>query len=395
MPLRQEQIIPAAQRLVSGESFDFASEKVAQNGWNQIGKTDGPFLQILTTILNQKGAECEQACAILTDDLKRFSPDKSLLEKQEILKEWLFKLSLGVYGHPFIVLQLHKSQDLDLELVRYSKVVEDQISVFKQTLSTLGKDDLPYYIHFADLFNFYGASGLFKTPVQDKRKGEADLLFATVASREGNLRSSFLHEDHNTWDRLRVDWRTEEIQNVVSLLPNIRSSAVVDNLVLALEDNLSDFSERSSLEGGEKLKIDLHGVIALLKWKCDNAYGRAKDIYARAYPRVMAKSDGNLEFANFSVPRRHLPHTAILLLTEAAKRSDEQEFTNLLEDINELSANQKITVPWFIVLLVLRANNPETSDFVYDTVSEFDTLSDRVNEIFLNRPPVKLWLRQT
>ena len=392
-PLSQDQIVPAVRKLVIGESFDFVSEKATQDYWKQIDKRNSPFVPIVVTILDQQGIENGKACAILADDLKRFSPDKSLLSSQNLLKEWLFKLTLGVYAHASIAIKLSQDKDLiDSELGKYYKEVEKQIGIFRQTLSTLGKDDLPYYIRFEDMFLFYGTYDFFGSTLPDMTR-EAGHTLTSVADNEAIVRESLLEEDRITWERLRSGWGAKEIQDVISLLPNIRSSSVINNVVYALEDTFLGFSEIAPLDRKEKLKIDPLGIIALLKWKSEDVvYGGEYDSFAKMYPGIITKLDENLEFANFSVPRKHLPSTAILLLEEAAKRSDKEEFTNVLKSIHEEAERENLTVPWFVALAYLRSSNVETQQEIEEIVDGSDKLSSPVRNIFLNKQPGKLWL---
>ncbi len=397
-PLSQDQMVPAVHKLVTGESFDFASERATEGYWSQIEKRNSPFIPIVITILDQQGIENKKACAILVDDLKRFSPDKSLLSEPNLLKEWLFKLTLGVYAHPSIAIKLSQDKDLiDSELGKYYKEVEKQIGIFRQTLAGLGKDDLAYYIRLEDLFDFYGTLDLFGSPLpttlpDENKEAISTALFAAVVDNSNILRSSLLEEDKDAWDRLRINWRAKQIQEALSLLPKISSSSVKKHIILALEENLFDFSERSSLDGSEELKIDLLGIIALLKWKSEYVYGGEYDIFAKTYPRVILQSEENLEFANFSVPRKHLPHAAMRILAETAKRSDKTEFTNLIKSVHELTVGEEVNVPWFITLLALRAHDSETSQVVEQIVSGLDALPVPVREIFLSKLPGKLWL---
>lgn len=392
--LSPEEIVPATQKLISGESFDFISEKADGRSWTKVGRKNGPFFPILLTILNSPEIESKKACAMLTDDLNRFSPDKSLLSSQNLLKEWFFKLTLGVFAHLSIAVKLSEDKDLrDSELGRYNKEVEKQIGIFGQTLASLRKDDLTHYIRFEDMFHFYGTHGLFHSSSRHRTIETSDPTLTSVANNEVVLKESFLEGNRIAWERLRVGWGAKEIQDVMSLLPNIRSSTVVGHVTYALEDNCFEFSEAPQQDRKEKLKIDPHGIIVLLKWKNEQIYSRADDHFAKMYPRVTLKLEENLESSNFSVPRKHLPRAAISLLAEAAKRSDKTEFTNLIESVQELAVGENVNVPWFITLLALRAQDPETSEVIEQAVSRLGSLPIDIRDVFLNRRPGKLWLR--
>ena len=408
VPLPEGQIIPAVERLINGESFDFAQEGSYRDWAGELNRDGSPFVRIVADILSdtRPRPETERACGILADDLERFSPDSSLLRDKVLLKEWMYKLTLGVFAHPQIGVILQINNDLaKTGIGRYYEETQAQIDALRKTFSGLAINDLSYYIRFEDMFYFHGTRALLGTSYADisevthpknrpATNQESKLVlsaFSSVKKDEDTLKKSLLDEDDRTWERLRSGWGVKEIQDVLHLLPNIRSSAVIDHVVCALEDNFFGFSEIAPQDRKEKLKIDPLGIIALLKWKDEYVYGGIYDIFAKAYPRVVLQLEENLEFTNFSVPRIHLPHTAILLLAEAAKRSDKTEFTNLIKSVQD-NLGEEVNVPWFITLLVLRASNPETSEVIEQIVSGLDALPVSVREIFLSSLPGKLWL---
>lgn len=397
-PLPKEKVVSTAQQLISGKSFDFTSKEATQDYWMRIGEKSFPFTRMVATIIRDQGTESRKACSELTDDLRRFSPDKPFLnDDPNLLKEWLFKLTLGVYAHPYVGFELYKSRGLvSPEVRRYYDETERQINKFKQTLAHLRKEDLPLYIRFEDMFHFYGTKGLFSTGVSGSSGEGADAnLLRAVKDKEETLRQSLLDQDASTWQRLRIGWGAKQIQECLSMLPSIRSRAVMHNLVCILDESISDFSQKAtSLDGSEELKIDPDGVIELLKWKYELADSHKNDFFAKMYPRIASKLEKNLEFTNFSVPIRQLPHTAISLLSESAKRNNKAEFTDLIKDINSLTIGKNVNVPWFITLLVLKASHPEMSEEIEQAVSGLDSLPIGTREVFLNKRAGKLWLAE-
>ena len=394
MIIPQNEIVPAARKLISGESFAFGSER-GQGGWRELESENSPFVPILNTMVNVNETESEKACAMFTADLRRFSPNKSLLKEQDLLREWFFKLTLGVVAHPYITLRLHQDPNLaKSELVKYHKATEDQISVLRQTLASLDVDDLSFYIRLEDMLLFYEVGDLFNAGFGGNDPVLKDsALLANVAENEEFFRDSLLDEDSNTWNRLRVGWKEKQIQEVMSLLPSVRSPYVMEHAVCALQDNLFDFFiEFTKLGETEELKIDPSGMVALLKWKGEHVYGHGDSDFTMQYPHVVLESEKNLEFTNFSVPKKYLPHTAISLLIEAAKRNNKEELTNLIKNVQELAILEKVNVPWFIALTALRGLHPEILEIVEKAVNEFDTLNPQFRDIFLNRTPGKLWL---
>lgn len=389
-PFSKDQIVPVVNQLVN---VSLKKQAPSLGDWTFLmTKRNFPLQRVLASFFNYEGEEAEEAANILTNDLKRFSQDKTLLRDPTALEEWLFKLTLGVWARTNIAHVLEdyvpdKDKDrISRNLSEYFGVIGEQIGAFGETLSILSIDDLTYYIRFEDMFYFHGTKALFSFQSLDPRHK----LEKSFVENELALKESLLDEDENTWERLRIGWGVREIEDVVSLLPSIRSTTVMDHLVYALEDNLFDFSEKSK----QQLRIDPLGAVDLLRYKSRHVPGDSCPL-DRQYPRVVSKLEEKLEFENFSVPRKYLPNTAISLLKEIGRRASGEEFESLIRDIHALVlvSKEKVTVPWLITLVAQREYRPEISEVIEEMVSGLDIIP-AIRETFLNKRSGKIWLNE-
>lgn len=383
-----EEIVPAVISLVGSSSVNWRLNNAFRQASDQSAETSSRFAAVLGALDYFSGQKpSEDGFGILTEDLKRFSPGRKLFQSEQ-LNEWLCKLI--VYGRQtYSLLELReKAKPLGPNARKYKRLVEEQFDKTQETLGNLKLKDLPLYLHFLEHFYLLDEQIGKKEGYFTRREREALLEVNTQIPRTNEHLEDLNSGTLSTWDRLRRNWRGNDISQALSLLPGLKET-VSNHVLAALEENLADLSQKGQGINLEKMPQP-ESVADLL----NNSWKRTQDAeFLDYYSELFGEMQNRVELEGFSVPRRYLAYSAILILEEVAGRTSPEETSNLLNQVNSLiSAEPATENAWLTTLLALKAKRPELSGFVEKAVSDLKTLSEPVREALLDKKPGKVLL---
>ena len=397
-----DRVIPTIKALVDGKMIDWQSENVVAQTLYQLTDSDSLLNRTIGSMVsNQKTAEATEAFRLLGQNLDSFSPNISLLTSpKHKLQEWWLKLIIGLKTHSSIAIynKLGGNQQSS-EAANYQKLVENQVSRLTETIAKLTLGELSYYIRFADLWyqdiepsrssgQTNNAKLLKRIPLKSVQEKLAAAL-DEVDNEEDILLKNLFQEDSLAWERLKIDWGWSQLEEVLRLLPSLRSDTALTNTIAALESNLLALTKSPN---GKTAKISLEpeAITTLLRhdWKDSNPHWLSEK-----YPLIFSLLETPKEFPDFSVPRKYLPAAAIDILTEVMKIEDREKLQALITPFHDRMAEDKsLTVPWLLTLLVLKAANPQIAVWFHENIDSLKNLPENYRQVLLNQEPGKLWL---
>lgn len=402
--LSPDLIVPTVESIISNSIIDWNADDAVPQTVTAMYRLKGVLSRTFLTMIDHPGEESsEKGFSLLSDDLSRFFPDKTILESPQ-LKEWFCRFIIAGYLHPGINTRAQVDKGLiPNETKRYREIYERQMDVFKKTLSELSVEDLSLYIRFADLKLQWAESS---SNQKDRRRlnsspmKTADLIliekaFKKVSKDETAMIGNFFQEDENVWGRIKTGWKWQQVQEALFLLPTLKAFKTATHVLAALDDNLIVLSAKNHLaDYGGEFESDPHwniravSVSALLRHNWNSAGGWIKD-----YPNLVKTLETNLEFSGFSVPRKYLPSIAIEFLTQLGQTEKPEVFLEVLSKIHTFVENDsKATAGWLTALLVLKSGNNQAKDFFEKTIGEWTAVPSPAREVLLNQKSGRIWL---
>ncbi|RJQ37289.1 hypothetical protein C4559_03910 [Candidatus Microgenomates bacterium] len=383
------------QDLIDGKIVDWNSPSAIETSYNYFYRKKD--LRRPRSILYS--GENGEVFSMLADDLERFKPGMPLFNSPQT-QEWFCKLFvLGVNIHYAIYAEEARDNDkVDLNSGKhgYKKVVEEQMEQLNQTLASLEIGDLSSYLRFEEqvreLTTIMGRSVPYKK-TQQVAKEEQDA--EEKQSETTSLYFNFLEKDQETWERLKVKWGWKQVQETMSLIPDLRSKFLID-VFAALEENLIDLSPKDSktsqgeLEDDPNWKVRKESTAFLLLVPWWEYFDKLWD----DYPILAKELEKNLEFADFSVPKKYLPSAAIEYLTKVGEIEKPERLMDLIKGVHSLTKDKPKapTTPWLTALLALRGKFAEVDGFLKEEIRDWRDVPELARQILLNEVPGRLWL---
>lgn len=391
LPFPREGIVPTVRSFVDGYLF----------GWNRLATTEvaasliimkrSPLVRAIFTAVMEPGQETADAFGILAEDLNQFSFDKTLLSSSRLL-EAIVKLRAA---HLFsgLARTSWKGNYASPEITQLTDSTSSHITQLITTIDALTVDDLFQYVVFSDAYwqLHNEEQAIIDESAARKRNGKSSLIIAV--SQEGfQWPASFREVNNQAWVRLRVEWGWKQMQDALTLLPNIQSPEVQTHLLAAFNNNLlaSHNMHEEAIPGGY---LPLPGIIRLFDFSLGHGNQEVDNLLQEDYPFLSSAKNTTVSFGEFHMPYKNLPMGGIMLLQHLGGRMTSEDFQSLLTNVHEqLNTNSLRTQGWLCSLIILRNEFPSARPHIDTLLAQWEELPGSAKATLLDQEPGKVWM---
>ena len=385
------QLHDAVESLLGNDLVNWGAPGAEEQIKKQFNLKNSPLYRIIATMSVSKGLETTNAINLIANHLLQEVPKTGDMIPDKFKTQWQkYYIFLNIY----FSLELLARADKDFyqpSVQKLRSAIEKHAGGFEFILQDATLED---FVKYCESMYFLAAT------VSQKAKGQIPFAGESESFEKGKeeieqirvkIHEGIGRTEKETWTRLKDGWNWQQINSIISMLPEIKSRIVISSLYIAIFNNLNNLKEKPTQSPD---MATTQGLLYLMSCKWDLPLKEEQMAQFREDEPELYNSleTDEVKFENFCVPRKLLPAIFLDYMNVLSQSSQKAAIEKAWELNSAVASYKVVYTEWFLGLLVLANVDNSYKTCLNEFLSKFSQFGPEVYQIINDEIPGKIFL---